>query len=116
MSYAIGTVFYGIPLTDEIKVAIAGYEDCDVFDLDESSFEDHFETLYNQGYSPAGYCGVRVARFHDTEDPQLISEFVKPFQTTPEQEAEAREKIAKLPAYVLEVARPAGLYLIWSSS
>jgi len=117
MSYAIGTVFYGIPLTEDIKKAVAEHEDCDEYDLDPSFFEDDFMMLYTQGDGLAGFCGVQIATFSETEDVQLAEDFVKPLTTvTPEQRAKALERLEKLPPHVQAVQPLIGLYLIWSSS
>lgn len=116
MSYAIGTVFFGIPLTAEIKEAVAKNENCEVYDLDPSIFEDDFTMLYTQGDDLSGYCGFKVTEFDEGADVQLVSDFVKPFQATAKQQINANKKIAALPEHVRKAALPVGLYLIWSSS
>lgn len=116
MSYAIGTVFYGIPLTQAVQEAVAKYENCDVSDLDPSFFEDDFTMLYTQGDGLSGYCGFKITEFDETADVQLVSDFVKPFKATPKQKASARKKIKALTEHVRKAAQPVGLYVIWSSS
>jgi len=116
MSYAIGTVFYGIPLTKEIKEAVAEQENLDVSDLDASFFEDQFNMLYTQGEGLEGYCGFKITEFDETAEVQLVSDFVKPFKASPKQKSEADKKIKALPEHMHKAAPKIGLYVIWSSS
>jgi hypothetical protein len=116
MSYAIGNVIYGIPVTKKIQEAVAKHESCDVSDLDESFFEDAFDMLYTQDDGLTGYCGFKIAKFDEGDDAQLVSDFVRPFKATPKQKYAACQKIKALPKHVREAAPKIGLYLIWSSS
>lgn len=107
MSYAIGNIIYGIPLTDEIREAMRSRPDEEEEDLG-------FEMEYSGSapYRP-GWCGVRLDTINECIDTRVWAVRWVP---TDEERAQAAELIAALPAEIRAVAGEPDVYIVWSSS
>lgn len=120
MSYAIGTIIYGVPLTEKIHKAFE--------ELGEFEVADYFEVLYSASndYAP-GYCGVKLGEFDECCDAIPFSELqtmadkvsVTVAGNSTDKAAkvtEALDKIQALPKEILKICDCIGVYMVWSSS
>ena len=115
MSYAIVSVVYGVPLTEECIRLINEWE------ADTNSdkwFEDNngvcgFTTLYSASGPGAGYCGVQL----DSLD-SYCSQLVDAIRMTPTtEEVEKATKLVKaLPPELRKLTGKIGVYFIWSDA
>lgn len=121
MSYAIMTIVYGIPLTEEIDELIRGECDCEGVDPQECPLhtDDPTAVGFDEQYSAGshfmpGFCGVELDSFDECTDAIDVSTLK--FMPTAEQVAEAEAKFAKLHERIRSIAKPVGVYIIPSSS
>lgn len=140
MSYAIGNVVYGFPVTEanflnklselDIEKVIEGDEEFfeenfeddldeltsdglrDWFDADETMFEKEYTG--NADETPMWF-GVKLDTIDETKHVKLDELNTKP---TKEQEAELRERWNKLPSFVRDILKEQtfSVYIIWSTS
>ena len=113
--YAICSIIYGIPITEELYPVIKDEND-ELFkkypDLPEMA---GFETMYSGGSNiQPGYLGVELDEFDECCDAMAVSSLrMKPTQ-------EELEKVAAmvkdLPQEVIDVALPVDVYFVWSTS
>ena len=110
MSYAIANVIIGIPLTEEIHTALDEMEGDDSRDP-----EDWFEVLYTaSGQFSPGYCGEKISEFTECDGDIPVGDLR--FVPTKKLRELAEKKCFKLPEAIKKVARPFGVYVVWSSS
>lgn len=109
MSYAIGTIIYGVPVTERLYEVVADLENETALD------EIGFELLYTASgsYQP-GYCGVKLKEFDECADFHVLTELM--VTATDEQREQAKAMIEALPEAIRDELAPISYYVIWSSS
>lgn len=107
MSYAIGYIVYGFPVTEELNNA---YEE-----MDEDWTElDAFEHRYSGSASiRPGWCGVLLCTIDECNDVLVSNLKLTP---TAEQKTKAEAKFALLPKNIQAMCPPMDTYIIWGSS
>lgn len=107
--YSIGTVIYGIPITEDItKVASDRDEELDKED------GGYFTTLYHGGsYHEVGYLGIELASFDECADFKLEDIIRAP---TDEQTMEVVKAFNELPIEYKDVAPDIAVWVVFSTS
>lgn len=115
MSYAIVSVIYGVPLTEDCIDLINKWESDTTSD---KWFEDDdgtcgFTTLYSASGPRNGYCGVELDQLNSYNN-QLVSA-VRTVPTEAEIE-KATALVNKLYPELRSQTGPIGVYFVWSDS
>lgn len=131
MTYAIATVFYGVPASKELRLLAAREDKGETVDLDqalEMYSEDGLESVgadvldcysFNTPYSgsggPEAWFGVELGGFDESEDgPVLLSSYM--VAPTDVQKGLYREKLAELPDWLRNALSTPDVWVIWGSS
>ena len=132
MSYAIASVFYGVPATKELALKV--WECNEEYSLSqdrpgEGESEDSrvdwgyevltegygFEAPYSGRGHPEPYYGIDLEGFDECGPIKRLAEYVVA-PTTAEREA-FEAKLAELPAWLQEAMRPhVDVWVVWGSS
>lgn len=115
MSYAIGTIVYGVPLTEKVHEAFNELMEEEDLDIDVG---DYFDTLYTaSGPHVPGYCGVELGEFDECCDAIPFHDLqAMAAKATPDKIAQAIEKFQALPEKIQKACDTIGVYVVWSSS
>lgn len=114
MSYAIVSVIYGVPKTEE---ALEKIDEWEAADDERWTDGDHgtcgFHDLYSASGPGAGFCGVELGEL-DSYRGQLVSDVR--LVPTEEEKLKAEALVAALDPELRKLTGPIGVYFIWSDS
>lgn len=114
MSYACGTIIYGIRATPAMQRVVETWTDTQPDYEDGWCWEDlGFTQRYSGNGESTPTLGVELGGMDECNDVRVSSLTLTP---TPEQVSEVGRLIAGLPEPVRAAAEPPDVWIIWSSS
>lgn len=124
MSYAIGNVIYGIPLTEDLSDLFDEIEDMgpehDLYEFynsrKDTEFFPGFKRLYSAGGEPVGYLGQELMDIDECQNVKLDDLLEAKNLITLEMITKINEIISNFPKAVKDLCPEPDVWIVWSSS
>lgn len=115
MSYTIGYVIYGLPITDELREAFVDFENYSAQEIAESH---GFDVVGGSSGYLSGYCGVVLTEIDESRDVHLTT-MPGVREVNHKKKEKALKKISGLEPDIKEMAGgddAVDVYIVWGQS